>query len=85
MSEYTIVNDSGETAKHYKWADPKLLDISIGMEIKGGMIAAAAMNIVCHEEFRTPLVTKKQLQSMNFLSLFEYAKWGRGNILFSSK
>jgi hypothetical protein len=70
MSEITVVSKSGETLYHFKWADPQFLDLStIGAPIPPGSIPLVAQNIACHEDSRTPLVSKKQLTSMNFLSL----------------
>jgi hypothetical protein len=69
VSETTTVSKSGETLYHYKWADPQFLDLSMGSPLAPGSIGLTAQNIACHEEFRTPLVSKKQLTSMRFSSL----------------
>ena len=41
----------------------------MGQAIAPGQVAAAAKMIVCDEKFRTPLVDKEQLASMNFSDL----------------
>jgi uncharacterized caspase-like protein len=66
-AESTIVSKSGETLFHYKWGNPEFLDLWV--PIPPGSIASTAANIVCHKDFRTPLVSKKRLTSMNFLSV----------------
>ena len=81
ISERTVLMQSGELLGHYKWADPEVLNLSIGSKIAPGMIAAAAKNIVCDEQMRTPLVTKKQLASMSFLDVASTAN-GDGEIYY---
>lgn len=68
-AESTIISKSGETLYHYKWADPRYLDLSIGVAIAPGTVSSTARKIVCHDELRTPTFGKKQLAAMNFASL----------------
>jgi hypothetical protein len=69
LSERTISGKSGEVFFHYKWADPHFLILSNGPKIVPGSVAMSARNIACHEEFRTPLVSKSELTSLKFPSL----------------
>jgi hypothetical protein len=69
LSERTITSKSGELLFHYKWADPHFLIISTGQKLVPGSVAMSARNIACHEEMRTPLVSKLDLTSLKFPSL----------------
>ena len=69
IAEKTVYGKTGEVKYHYKWSDPKYLDISTGIAIRPGSVALTAQHILCDEELRTPLVTKSELLSMNFTSL----------------
>jgi uncharacterized caspase-like protein len=80
-AENTIYNTSGATLYHYKWADPRYLDLSIGVSLGAGTIGAAARNILCHDEMRRPLLAKKQLAAMNFASLSSLPN-GEGDIFY---
>ena len=82
IAESTVVNKSGETVSHFKWANPQFLDMSIGMAIKPGTVGYVAWNILCHEELQTPLVTKTQLVAMNFSSLSSMVA-GDGDIFYT--
>jgi hypothetical protein len=53
----------------------------MGQAIKPGQVVDTAKNIVCDEKFRTPLVDKDQLVSMNFLDLSSTAN-GDGEIYY---
>ena len=46
-------------ADHYKWADHQYLNLTIGQKLIPGSIASVAKNIVCHEEFATPMRSPK--------------------------
>ena len=81
LAESTTVSKSGEILYHYKWADPQIVDFSIGGQLAPGSVASVARNIVCHAELRTPLVSKKQLSSMSFSSLSSTAS-GDGDIFY---
>jgi hypothetical protein len=69
VAETTVLSKSGETLYHYKWADPQYLNLSIGVALMPGSVGLTARNIVCHDDLRTPLVTKRQLASMAFASV----------------
>jgi hypothetical protein len=69
LSERTITGKSGEVLFHYKWADPHFLIISNGPKLVPGSVAMSARNIACHEDLRTPLVSKLDLSSLKFPSL----------------
>ena len=83
LAERTVISTAGEILYHYKWADPHFLDLSlVGSAIPPGTVAATAENILCHEELRTPLIKKRQLASMNFLSLASTAN-GDGDMFYA--
>ena len=71
ISEMRIVTPTGALLFHYKDADAEVLDISKGTVIQPGTIAATAKNILCDENLRTPLVTKKQLGLLNSADVTE--------------
>jgi hypothetical protein len=69
-AEETVISKSGEVLRHYKWADPQLLDLSVGVTtIIPGSIGDTARQIVCSEDLRTPVLDKSKLVAMNFTSL----------------
>jgi hypothetical protein len=68
-AETTVVSKSGKMLFHYKWADPQYMNLSIGLAINPGTVAYSIRNLLCHEELRAPLVTKKEVAAMNFSSL----------------
>jgi hypothetical protein len=70
LAEDFIFDETGELLYHYKWGDPKYLNISvIGFEIRPGTVGSTARNIVCDDALGTPLASKKQIANMNFTSL----------------
>jgi hypothetical protein len=69
LSERTLLNQANDTISHYKWADPHLLDFSIGTKFIPGTVPITAQNILCHDVLRTPLLHKSDLLSMKFRSL----------------
>ena len=70
LADIQAVSPSGQKlGGYYKWADPEYLNLSVGITIKPGMVAETAKNIVCDEQLRTPLVSKKQLTAMSFSDL----------------
>jgi hypothetical protein len=81
LAEITIYGKSKQILHHYKWADPKYLNLSIGMSIPPGSVGATARNILCHDELRTSMLGKKQLSAMNFASLSSTAA-GDGDIFY---
>jgi hypothetical protein len=81
VAESSIFDKSGSLLYHYKWADPQYLNLTIGQKLIPGSIASVAKNIVCHEEFATPMISKHQLAEMKFTSLSSTVT-GDGEILF---
>jgi hypothetical protein len=79
MAENTVISKSGEVLYHYKWADPRYLNLSIGAAVNPSTVGAAERTIVCHDEIRTPLLAKKRVATMNFASLSSTAT-GDGDI-----
>ena len=65
IADVKAVSPTGQILGSYKWADPDLLNLSMGQAITPGLIGDAARKIVCDERFRTPLVDKGQLASMS--------------------
>jgi uncharacterized caspase-like protein len=68
-SEDTILGSSNNTLYHYKFSDPRYLDLSIGVAIAKGSVSDSTLRLVCSEEVRTPTVSKTQLSEMRFKSL----------------
>jgi len=81
IAERTVYGKIGEVKYHYKWGDPEFVDISIGVAIQPGSVALTAQRILCDEELRTPLVSKSELLSMNFMSLATTPD-GRGDMFY---
>jgi len=81
VAESSIFDKSGNLLFHFKWADPQYLNLAIGTTIVPGSVGAVARNIVCHEEFATPLISKGQLTEMKFTSLASIPS-GDGEIFF---
>ncbi len=70
IAEDFIFDETGELLYHYKWGDPKYLNISvIGFAIRPGSVGFAGRNIVCDDALGRPLASKKQMANMNFISL----------------
>jgi hypothetical protein len=82
MAEISILNKSGDTLYHYKWADPLYLNLSIGTTVVPGSINASTRNIVCHNDLRTPLFSKDQLAAMKFTSVASTTT-GDGDIFYA--
>jgi hypothetical protein len=68
-SERTALNYDGKILDHFKWGNPEFLSMSIGNKITPGTVAATAASILCDEQARTPLVSKKRLAAMDFKHL----------------
>jgi hypothetical protein len=81
LAERSIITKTGTVLNHYKWADPQFLNLSIGGTTPPGTIGAYLRIIVCHDEFRTPLISKADLTSTRFISLSSTLK-GDGDIFY---
>jgi hypothetical protein len=82
MAEQTVISKSGEILHHYKWADPRYLNLSIGVSINPNTAFATERKIVCHDKIRTPLLGRKQVAAMNFASLSSTVA-GDGDIFYA--
>ena len=82
LSERTIYSPDRNVLYHYKWADPQLLDLSIGAAIPPRSVAANTQNLLCHEELRTPLLARRDVTTRRFISLSSTVK-GDGEIFYS--
>jgi uncharacterized caspase-like protein len=81
-SENTILNKMEKMQWHYKWADPRFLAIDDDTDkIQPGSSNQIIENILCNEQNRVPLVSKKQLSDMNFKSLSSTYE-GDGDMFF---
>jgi caspase domain-containing protein len=69
LADTRAVDPSGNVLGTYKWADSQFLNMSVGIVIEPGTVGQTTKFIVCNDKFRTPLVSKKQLSSMNFSDL----------------
>jgi uncharacterized caspase-like protein len=81
IAEDSVFDQTGNLLSHYKFADPRYLNLSIGMQLQPGSIGWTARNIVCHQETGTPLVSKSELAEMKFTSLASTVA-GDGEIFF---
>ncbi len=75
----SIFDNSGKLLYHFRWGDPRYLNLSIGITLQPGSFGLIARNIACHVEFATPLISKNQLAEMKFTSLSSAAD---GEIFF---
>jgi uncharacterized caspase-like protein len=80
-SEDTVLGRSNETLYHYKFADPRYLDLSVGAAVAKGSISASSLRLACSDEIRTPTVSKSQLAEMKFNSLSSTAS-GDGDLFY---
>jgi hypothetical protein len=81
VAEESVFSASGELLSHYKWADPQYLNLAIGSALPAGAAGLTARYIACHEDAAAPLVSKKQISEMKFLSLSSTIS-GDGDILY---
>ena len=69
-TEDFLFNEAGGLLFHYKWGDPKYLNISaIGFSVVPGSIGYSGRSFTCDPALSTPLVSKKQMEEMSFTSL----------------
>ena len=81
FAEATTFGKKGKVLFHYKWANPEFLDMATGFELKPGMINHTLLNIVCYEQNRSPLVTRKELAGTHFTSVSSTVD-GTGEVFF---
>jgi hypothetical protein len=82
-SEETIFDKSGNTLYHYKFADPRYLDLSVGSAVAPGSVGSSIRNLACSEDLGTPTISKDRLTKMNFESLSSTIA-GDGDIFFET-
>jgi hypothetical protein len=63
VAELTVRDDSGEMLYHYKWAEPRYLDLSIGTQVVTGSALYTLRNLVCFDVLHTPILGKEDLAS----------------------
>jgi hypothetical protein len=61
MAERTVYSESGEIIYHYKFGDPQTMNLSAAQWIKPGSLFHAAEILLCDEQLRTPLLSKKRI------------------------
>jgi hypothetical protein len=81
LAERSVITKAGEVLDHYKWAEPRFLPLSIGTMVRPGTVAAAARNILCNNEFKTPLVGKSDPDWDKIISLSSTTQ-GEGEIFY---
>jgi hypothetical protein len=69
MAERSVVAKTGEVLDHYKWADPQFLNMATARRLTPGSIGLKAGSIGCHDELRTPLISKGDLKLAGFISI----------------
>jgi uncharacterized caspase-like protein len=80
-SEDTILGSSNKTLYHYKFADPRYVDLSIGQPVAPGTVNYSTFRWACSDALRTPVISKKQLSEMSFKSLSSTVA-GDGDIFY---
>ncbi len=81
IAERSVITKTGEVLFHYKWSDPRFLNLSIGATTAPGSVVAWLKLIVCNDEFRTPLVARADLVPSHFISLSSTVS-GDGDIFY---
>ena len=81
IAEESAFAQSGKLLYHFKWADPRYLNLSIGTALPTGSVGLTGRYIACHEDIATPLVSKKQIADMKFDSLSSTSA-GDGEIFY---
>jgi hypothetical protein len=61
LAERTVYSESGEIISHYKFGDPQTLDLSTADPVRPGSLLHSAAIILCDEQLRTPLLSKKRI------------------------
>jgi uncharacterized caspase-like protein len=80
----SIFDKSGQLLFHYKWGDPRYINLAIGVKLEPHSVGATAQNIVCHEDIGTPLVGKAEIAAMKFNSLASTPD-GNGEIFYKPR
>lgn len=83
LADTRAVDPSGRVLGSYKWADPEFVNLSIGQVLQPGTVGLTAKNVVCNDKFRNPLISKKQLASMNFPDLASMPD-GNGEVYYQA-
>jgi hypothetical protein len=68
-SEDTILGSSNNILYHYKFSDPRYLDLSVAQKIAAGSVSDSLMRLACDEKLNTPTISKAELSKMSFSSL----------------
>jgi uncharacterized caspase-like protein len=68
-SEQTILDKEMNTLYHYKFGEPRYLNLSSGLTLVAGSIGATIRNLVCDGGIGLPTVSKDRISVMNFRSL----------------
>jgi hypothetical protein len=81
-SEQTVFDKAATALYHYKFADPRYLDLTAAVPLPAGSLGSAIRNLGCNEAIATPMAGKNQLTGMNFKSLSSTIS-GDGDIFFA--
>jgi uncharacterized caspase-like protein len=68
-SEQTIFDKTRKELYHYKFADPRYLDLSVGTSVSPGSVGDSLRTLACKDDASTPIVSKDRLSKMDFKSL----------------
>jgi hypothetical protein len=80
-SEESIFDKTMTALYHYKFGDPRYLNLSAGVSLSSGSVGGSIRNLVCNEGMATPSVAKDRLSLMNFTSLSSTVV-GDGDLFF---
>jgi hypothetical protein len=81
-AETTVYNRSGDVIYHYKWGDPRHLNLAIGFDLMENSIGAAAQKLACREENPILLVSKQQLSTNSKFESLSSTVDGEGEIFY---
>lgn len=80
-SEESIFDKTMTALYHYKFGDPRYLNLSAGISLSAGSVGNSIRNLACNEGIGTPSVGKDRLSLMNFKSLSSTVA-GDGDLFF---
>jgi uncharacterized caspase-like protein len=81
IADETLFNAGGQVLYHYKWGDPRYIDLTLGQKLAPGAIGLTSRSIACNRKVTVPAVSKSQLANMNF-GLVASTTAGDGEIFY---
>jgi hypothetical protein len=82
ISEETVFASDGRLLFHYKYADPRYLNLAVGTNFAPNTsLGSSLQRVACNDDVSTPLLTKEQLAKMEF-KLISPTLNGEGEVFF---